>query len=100
MFVDEREEAERLGENTPCSLRRSGLCSLPVDKHDSVLVFVCVSACCSHSLTHTITLFIQLTDNEAADLNLFTLGIYFAHRGREAEIRVFLSVWLPNVVHV
>lgn len=53
---------------------------LRVDKHDSV---------CDRLLqpfTHTITLFIQLTDNEQADLGLFTLRICFT----QGEIWVFL----------
>lgn len=53
---------------------------LRVDKHDSV---------CDRLLqpfTHTITLFIQLTDNEQADLGLFTLCICFT----QGEIRVSL----------
>lgn len=53
---------------------------LRVDKHDSV---------CDRLLqpfTHTITVFIQLTDNEEADLGLFTLCICFA----QGDIRVSL----------
>lgn len=58
----------------------AGLPLLRVDKHDSV---------CDRLLqpfTHTITLFIQLTDNEWADLRLFTLCICFT----QGESRVSL----------
>lgn len=58
---------------------RIGLCvrliaewpTLSVDKHDSVC------DCLLQPFTHTITLFIQLTDNEQAGLGLFTLCICF-----------------------
>lgn len=70
--ADEREEIERLGSPSEPPLY--------VDKHDSVF------DCLLQPFIHTITVFIQLTDNEQADLGLFTLCICFTQR----EIRVSL----------
>lgn len=70
--ADEREEIERLGSPSEPPLY--------VGKHDSVF------DCLLQPFIHTITVFIQLTDNEQADLGLFTLCICFTQR----EIRVSL----------
>lgn len=75
--VDQNEEIEKLGLPSEPDWP-----PLHVDKHDSVFDRLL------QPFIHTITIFIQLTDNERADLGLFTLCICFT--------RVEISVSLPG----